>query len=60
VSPQYHVVQDDIFSTVVSAEGGHLQVDTFNAESWAHLGQSGHEHYLDVADKTGTLESFPH
>ena len=48
VSPQYHVVYDDLFTTVPNAEnGGFFGVTGFNAESWETIVQSGLERYVD-------------
>ena len=50
VSPQYHVVYDDLFSSVPSAEtGGALQPDVFHGSFWDQLVASGLER-LDDGD----------
>jgi hypothetical protein len=46
VSPQFHCVYDDLFSTVPNAESGGLLFndhDTFDIKKWNRLIQSGHE-----------------
>jgi hypothetical protein len=46
VSPQFHCVYDDLFSTVPNAESGGLFLndhDTFDIKKWNRLLQSGHE-----------------
>ena len=41
ISPQCHVVYDDIFTSVPNAEhGGLLQPDVFTGPSWDDLGQA--------------------
>jgi hypothetical protein len=48
VSPQYHVVYDDLFTTVPNAEsGGLLDLQNFNADSWSRLIESGLERVID-------------
>jgi hypothetical protein len=52
VSPQFHVVYDDLFTTVPNAEnGGVLELENFREERWRTLIQSGVErtiwHELD-------------
>ena len=48
VSPQYHVVYDDLFSSVPNAEtGGVLQQDMFTGSFWDHLVASGLERIDD-------------
>ena len=48
VSPQYHVVYDNLFTTVPNAEsGGLLELQDFNAESWNRLIESGLERHID-------------
>ena len=50
VSPQYHVVYDDLFSSVPNAEtGGALQPDVFHGSFWDQLVASGLER-LDDGD----------
>jgi hypothetical protein len=44
VSPQFHCVYDDLYTTVPNAEtGGILDLDQFRAESWGKLVESGSE-----------------
>ena len=52
VSPQYHVIYDDEFTTVPNAErGGLLNLDTFDQNSWNRLVASGLERHLDALDR---------
>ena len=49
VSPQYHVVYDDLYSTVPNAEsGGILNEGSFDAQAWSKLVVSGFERNLDM------------
>ena len=49
VSPQYHVVFDDLFSTVSTADTGPNSIDTsrFDSLSWSRLVASGLERYVE-------------
>ena len=48
VSPQYHVVYDNLFTTVPNAEsGGLLDLQNFNADSWSRLIETGLERVID-------------
>jgi len=48
ITPQYHVVYDDLYTTVPNAEsGGQPDTEPFRAERWNQLIQSGSERYLD-------------
>mmetsp|Transcript_15060 Transcript_15060/g.36762 ORF Transcript_15060/g.36762 Transcript_15060/m.36762 type:complete len:970 (-) Transcript_15060:1237-4146(-) len=48
VSPQYHVVVDDLYTTVPNADhGGLYDVREFNADTWQSLLESGYEQHLD-------------
>ena len=48
VSPQYHVVYDDLFSTVPNAEsGGVYTQEPFNADVWNRLVSTGIEQVMD-------------
>ena len=48
VSPQYHVVYDDLFTTVPNAEsGGIVQDTTFNQDMWSKLIKCGVERAID-------------
>ena len=48
VSPQYHVVYDDLFTTVPNAEsGGLLELSQFNPTSWNRLIEIGLERHID-------------
>jgi hypothetical protein len=57
VSPQFHVVYDDLYSTVPNAEtGGLLDLDRFQAESWSRLIAAGSERYIeDEYDDRGNV-----
>ncbi|MHA7927723.1 MAG: hypothetical protein ACX936_21195, partial [Marinobacter sp.] len=63
VSPQYHIVCDDHFSTVPVQEGGQLiDPDSFNPDVWARLIETGYELHLDVVelrDDDGNLHLPP-
>ena len=51
VSPQYHLVYDDTFSTVPNAEGGvGFELELFNQETWNRLIASGHDRHLPPSD----------
>jgi hypothetical protein len=44
VSPQFHCIYDDLFSTVPNADhGGILDLESFQADQWAELVASGSE-----------------
>ena len=48
VSPQFHVVYDDLFTSVPNAEnGGLFDIADFDADSWDRLVRTGLERYLD-------------
>ena len=48
MSPQYHVVYDDLFTTVPNAEsGGLLNLQNFNADSWNRLIETDLERVID-------------
>ncbi|CAJ1952569.1 unnamed protein product [Cylindrotheca closterium] len=48
VSPQYHVVIDDLFTTVPNADqGGLFDVAEFDATTWKNLLETGYEKHLD-------------
>ena len=49
ISPQYHVVYDDLFTTVPNADaGGLLDMPAFDAHSWEQLLMTGsHKRHLD-------------
>ena len=62
ISPQFHVVFDDLFSTVPAAETGPDSVDTscFDSHSWSKLVQFGLERFLlDEYDDRGRLIPLP-
>jgi hypothetical protein len=47
ISPQFHVVYDDLFSSVPNAEaGGVLELEQFREASWRTILESGHERIL--------------
>ncbi|MBE0451949.1 MAG: hypothetical protein IBX70_14070, partial [Clostridia bacterium] len=51
VSPQYHIVCDDLFSTVPNCDfGGTIRPDDFDAEQWSKLIETGYELHLDNID----------
>ena len=59
VSPQFHVVYDDLFSSVPNAEtGGALQPDVFTGPIWDSLLSTGLER-LDDGDYDGEPEPPP-
>ncbi|KAG7374494.1 reverse transcriptase RNA-dependent DNA polymerase [Nitzschia inconspicua] len=63
VSPQYHVVYDDLFSTVPNAETGGVENNMpFNPDSWSKIVETGLEQYLDpvaeASSGTGTIPSL--
>ena len=44
ISPQFHCIYDDLFTTVPNADhGGILDLETFQADQWAELVASGSE-----------------
>lgn len=48
VGPQYHVVVDDLFTTVPNADqGGLYDPITFDAQRWEALLETGYERHLD-------------
>ena len=48
ISPQYHLVHDDLFATVPNAEGGvGFDLFQFNQTTWNRLVDVGHERHLD-------------
>jgi len=60
ISPQYHCVYDNLFSTVPSSEGGLYQDGTFDPSKWNQLIQSGHERsYEPEYDINGRLLPGP-
>ena len=62
VSPQFHVVYDDLFTTVPNAEhGGVLELENFREERWRTLIQSGVERTVNVReyDHDGRLIPLP-
>jgi hypothetical protein len=61
ISSQWHVVYDDLFSTVFSPEFGTPFDDrSFNADEWSKLVESGHERYIfDEVNEHGTPLAVP-
>ena len=60
VSPQYHVVIDDLFTTVPNAEqGGLYDPITFDADRWASLLETGYERHLDADPATWRRQNGP-
>jgi sRNA-binding protein len=54
VSPQFHIVHDDLFTTVPNAEtGGLLQPVNVTEQRWRHLLESGYEDYVDAEGNDG-------
>ena len=48
VSPQCHLVYNDIFSTIPNAKGGvGFELSNFNQDTWDCLVSTGHEHHLE-------------
>jgi hypothetical protein len=48
VSPQFHVIYDDLFTTVPNAEtGGIFDLENFQSQSWARLLSGGSELYIE-------------
>ena len=48
ISPQFHMVFDDKFTTVTNTEGGGLVNPTrFDADHWERIIETGYESYLD-------------
>jgi hypothetical protein len=59
VSPQYHVVYDELFTTVPNAEaGGLFSIQTFDATTWAKVLESGIERNGDM-DLEGSNGDLP-
>ena len=53
ISPQYHVVYDNLFTTVPNAEsGGLFNTDEFDQATWERLVQSSLERYADPDETT--------
>ena len=51
VTPQYHIVCDDLFTTIPNAESGGLyNPNEFNADSWSTILETGYELHLDAID----------
>jgi hypothetical protein len=61
VTPQYHVVYDDLFTTVPNAEtGGLFDPNDFDVNSWNRLVESGCERYIfDEEDENGRPIPLP-
>jgi hypothetical protein len=55
VSPQYHVVYDDLFTTVPNGEtGGLIEGMPFNPESWQKIVESGWERISDPIEEASS------
>jgi hypothetical protein len=55
VSPQYHVVYDDLFSTVPNAESGGVDDQMpFNPLTWNQIVSTGHERTIDPVEEAST------
>jgi hypothetical protein len=55
VSLQYHVVYDDLFSTVPNAKSGGVDDQMpFNPIPWNQIVNTGHEHTIDPAEEAST------
>ena len=55
VSPQYHVVYDDQFTTVPNAEsGGLLDLPSFSEHSWTQIVTAGLERHIDSIEFDGS------
>jgi hypothetical protein len=61
ITPQYHVIYDDLFMTVPKAKtGGLLNPNDFDANSWRRLVELGAEHYVfNDEDKNGMPVPLP-
>jgi hypothetical protein len=55
VSPQYHVVYDDLFSTVPNGETGGIVDDMpFNPQTWQKIVESGVERRIDEVEEASS------
>jgi hypothetical protein len=55
VSPQYHVVYDDLFTTVPNGEtGGLIEEMQFNPESWQQILETGWERLADPIEEAAS------
>ena len=60
VSPQFHVVYDERFSTVPNTDhGGPANPDHFNEVEWARLIETGHEHLYNDAESQQEINELP-
>jgi hypothetical protein len=60
VLPQYHVVHDDLFTTVPSTNtGGLAESDELDRAKWIKLVEDGYENVLDDADVDNTSHYKP-
>ena len=58
VSPQYHIVVDDNFTTVPNAEtSGVLEENQFNPDSWATIIETGYKMHLDMLETGASSRS---
>jgi hypothetical protein len=59
VSPQFHVVYDDLFSTVPNGEtGGVVEEMAFNPHSWMKILETGWERNVDLVDGASSGSRF--
>jgi hypothetical protein len=59
VSPQYHVVYDDLFTTVPNGEAGGILNDMpFDHRSWSQILESGWERRIDPVDEASSGTRF--
>ena len=59
VSPQFHVVYDDLFSTVPNAELATPYIADFDDATWRKLVETGHDRRLEDEDANGALLPAP-
>ena len=61
VSPQYHCVYDELFTTVPNADPGGLanQPPLFDQVTWERMLENGYERILDIADDNGNAIGQP-
>ena len=55
VSPQCHLVHDDIFSAIPNAKGVGFELSNFNQDTWDCLVSTGHEHHLEPTHSSSDL-----
>ena len=59
ISPQFHVVHDDLFTTVSNPGAMNIDDKGFDEGQWRKLVVSGHERYLDDEDQDPDDSSTP-